>query len=451
MEKQEFNVPSAEIYELNLGERTISDIVSTVAKKLHSGAAINRGEDQLSEYMSIGPTDETTTGFQIYFEEGSRESIYSDDESSEDFLGDMTLHIPALASRKDIEFALQFLREAGHPIPEGEEERLWQKSIDLMKEYLTEDGVYYMIEGFSTYFRFMADFIKKQYPEESDLDKLALQALLLFKEQQTASENMEHFGEGYVSIPKTAGSHRKERILSEFADDRGIDENEEEAFEVVFVSNKTRFGQAGNKKILIRKDSAKIVDNEDFFLAIEGNKQFRRYDMISFSLEEMQEEEWESICDAIPGKAFRLPKTFLLRWNPAISSFKLKYYQDALKKYGQFFAMDWSVWDWKEAAKGDKYFMLREGDGVNPGIIFKGEFLSDPYEGDDWRGTDQKRYYVDIDCEYCSSPDEQAVIPTDVLDKELPDYNWHLGHSGEVLPKKIAKRLEELFDDNILF
>ncbi|MDE5903667.1 MAG: hypothetical protein K2H21_10685 [Muribaculaceae bacterium] len=138
-------------------------------------------------------------------------------------------------------------------------------------------------------------------------------------------------------------------------------------------------------------------------------------------------------------------RTFLMRWNPAISSFKLEEYRRCVHTYEWGFSADWSIWDWQKARMGDKFFMLREGDGVNPGIIYRGEFTSDPYEGDDWAGSDRKRYYVDMDCWGAVDPDEVPAIPTAVLDAAIPDINWHKGHSGELLPRAVAEALERLW------
>lgn len=143
----------------------------------------------------------------------------------------------------------------------------------------------------------------------------------------------------------------------------------------------------------------------------------------------------------------RSHRTFLLRWNPAISSFKLEYYRNALLKYGTSFCMDWSVWDYENAREGDEFYMLREGDGVNPGLLFRGYFVSDPYTGDDWRGSGRRVYYVDIDCFDCVDPDGPPMIPTETLDKLYPEINWHIGHSGEVLPDNVADALGQLWDE----
>lgn len=51
--------------------------------------------------------------------------------------------------------------------------------------------------------------------------------------------------------------------------------------------------------------------------------------------------------------------------------------------------MNWSVYEWEKAHKGDHYYMLRTGDD-KAGIVFRGVFTSDPYPGEDWAGNGKK-------------------------------------------------------------
>ena len=49
------------------------------------------------------------------------------------------------------------------------------------------------------------------------------------------------------------------------------------------------------------------------------------------------------------------------------------------------FRLDWSIYEWQEARRGDFFYMMRTGDD-KAGIVFRGQFLSDPYPDDDWAG-----------------------------------------------------------------
>lgn len=138
--------------------------------------------------------------------------------------------------------------------------------------------------------------------------------------------------------------------------------------------------------------------------------------------------------------------TYLLRWNPAISSFRMQDLKRAIAQCPDGFRLDWSIYDWKDADEGDEYYMLRVGEG-DTGIVFHGMFLSEPYEGDDWAGKGQPRHYVDISCEHASvSP----LVPVEALQKSVPEINWLHGHSGELITESQEKIVDKLLYDALL-
>ena len=159
----------------------------------------------------------------------------------------------------------------------------------------------------------------------------------------------------------------------------------------------------------------------------------------------MPQKEWQKFYDSFDIKPLRRPRTCLLRWNPKISSYTLEQYRYDVK-YGQDgFTSDWSVYEWEEANEGDRFYMLRTGDD-KPGIVYRGVFTSNPYEGEDWAGSDRVRYYVDMDCYDCVPADEQSPITIEVLEKAIPNVNWRAGHSGEYLSEEDAEKLDELWE-----
>lgn len=79
--------------------------------------------------------------------------------------------------------------------------------------------------------------------------------------------------------------------------------------------------------------------------------------------------------------------------------------------------MNWSVYEWEKAHKGDHYYMLRTGDD-KAGIVFRGVFTSDPYPGEDWAGNGKQRYYMDMDCYDCLPADEQSAITIETLENQ---------------------------------
>ena len=83
--------------------------------------------------------------------------------------------------------------------------------------------------------------------------------------------------------------------------------------------------------------------------------------------------------------------TFLLLWNPAISSYTIDrceeefdFKEATLGDFiddEQYFSWDlnWSIMEWEKAHKGDRFFMLRVGEGQPNGIVMSGRFSSNPY------------------------------------------------------------------------
>ncbi|MCM1474958.1 MAG: hypothetical protein NC036_01770 [Muribaculaceae bacterium] len=76
--------------------------------------------------------------------------------------------------------------------------------------------------------------------------------------------------------------------------------------------------------------------------------------------------------------------TFLLRWNPAISSFKNENLKYLIEHY-PFATLNWSVYDYLQANAWDRFYMMRVGDDC-PGIIMGGRFSSNPLKAEDWSG-----------------------------------------------------------------
>lgn len=131
-----------------------------------------------------------------------------------------------------------------------------------------------------------------------------------------------------------------------------------------------------------------------------------------------------------------------MRWNPGISSSKIEHYRDAVKSYPEGFRGDWSIYEHEEAQEGDEYYMMWVGEGPN-GIVYHGKFLSDPYLGEDWAGSDKKRYYVDILIEDPCDPDKPCITAEE-LEEAIPEITWRRGHSGELIAPEQAKILREL-------
>ena len=153
---------------------------------------------------------------------------------------------------------------------------------------------------------------------------------------------------------------------------------------------------------------------------------------------------WEIEFEVVPILAE--PRHYLMRWNPSISSFKENDYMDCINNmvHGMF-RINWSIYDWQEARRGDFFYMMRTGDD-KAGIVFSGQFITDPYPSDDWAGSNKRRMYVDMVC-MNASEDSIPLISNEKLQESIPSIEWGKGPSGEKLSDEatdiIAKLLGE--------
>ncbi len=132
-------------------------------------------------------------------------------------------------------------------------------------------------------------------------------------------------------------------------------------------------------------------------------------------------------------------KTFVLMWNPAISNYKESDFNEACAD--GTYMLSWSIWDYKAVEIGDRFYMVRVGEG-NTGIVMAGTIISEPYTDEDWSGRGRQVYYADLDIEYLSEFDH-PFISTEQLMQDFPGFEWRHGHSGQVLPANIADKLEK--------
>lgn len=89
--------------------------------------------------------------------------------------------------------------------------------------------------------------------------------------------------------------------------------------------------------------------------------------------------------------------------------------------------------------------MMRTGDD-KAGIVFSGQFLSDPYPADDWAGSTKRRMYVDMIC-YNAESGSAPHISLEKLQAAITDFDWSKGHSGELLPEEITAQLDEMWGE----
>lgn len=136
-------------------------------------------------------------------------------------------------------------------------------------------------------------------------------------------------------------------------------------------------------------------------------------------------------------------KTYILFWNPAISSYKLDNFQKEMEDLGNA-DMNWSVWEHEKACAGDRFFMVRCGSGKT-GICMSGYFSSNPYKGEDWSGRGRVTYYMNLEPDYMINPDYLPILSTLDLVRDVPGFDWNGGHSGRLIDAKLADKLEAIW------
>ena len=222
-----------------------------------------------------------------------------------------------------------------------------------------------------------------------------------------------------------------------------------EEFTIRFLANtEDTFVGVSQKISLMNSDESKtkLVDTQVFMEKMEGNPYYERVDALQFAMQVMPPKEWDALFDSLEGQEFSHINTFILKWNPAFSSFKYDDYREAYSQCPQGFRFNWSVYEWQKAKKGDHFYMIRVGKGQT-GAVWRGVFTSDPYKSDDWSGQGREVYYVDIDICELNEPDSDAFIPTEKLQEAIPELEWTKGHSGQLLTSKQADILDGLWND----
>lgn len=382
----------------------------------------------------IDPDDEEIQRTTMYIKGGSTQGI----ETILLKTGLFTINLPYLASRTDVALAFTLMREARKLRPElviydgddktfadlSEENELdtYYYRLDNMANIIEKQDAHIGVNGLVHEFHIFPEYIKAQMPNASP-QEWTYKAFEDFIDIQWNYGDYENFSRATVGSP------------------------DGEEFVARILGNNKGFACVCQKVILYNEKETKIVPIDDFFAATKDNKFIKRLDYAQFVIDKMPDKVWQNFYDSFDVEPIRSPKTYLLRWNPTISSFKLDDYRDVLSKYpGGFSGMNWSVYGWEKAHKGDHYYMLRTGDD-KAGIVFRGVFTSDPYPGEDWAGNGKQRYYMDMDCYDCVPADVQSPICIEELEKVVPGIDWRRGHSGELLSSEDADRLNELWNN----
>lgn len=137
--------------------------------------------------------------------------------------------------------------------------------------------------------------------------------------------------------------------------------------------------------------------------------------------------------------------TFILMWNPVISSVTLEDHNDTVATMLTEY-YNWSVWEHEKAKCGDRFFLIRVGEG-NTAIVMSGVFDSNPYEAGDWSGKGRQTFFMDMTPNVVLDPERAPMVTTEELQKAIPSFDWTGGHSGRMLSQKEANTLETIWEE----
>ena len=206
-----------------------------------------------------------------------------------------------------------------------------------------------------------------------------------------------------------------------------------------------------NEPVLIPFDEAWKILPQDTFRPLDEYQYLRTGEVTVDMVREMMKKAKHLQPDDLffrpkyPGQGYdEAQNTVILMWNPAISSVTLDDHNATIKNIlTEYF--NWSVWDYKNAKCGDRFYLVKVGKEGNNGIVMSGVFDSQPYELDDWSGRGRQTFYMDMKPSLILNPDKAPMLTTEELMKAIPTFDWTGGHSGRILTKEDAMKLEELW------
>jgi hypothetical protein len=124
-------------------------------------------------------------------------------------------------------------------------------------------------------------------------------------------------------------------------------------------------------------------------------------------------------------------KIFLLRWNPAISSWTDEMFRKALAECREGpTAMDWSIREWESVERGDLAVLCRVGTDAD-GIVAVGWLDGQVEEADSWRRDGGKCHYAFFWMRFAQDPAQTGLLMAADLEKKVPGIDWHGGYSGK--------------------
>ncbi len=140
-------------------------------------------------------------------------------------------------------------------------------------------------------------------------------------------------------------------------------------------------------------------------------------------------------------------RAFLLTWNPSRAGWND--YDSVIQgaREGTPIEHDWSTGSRVGGISfGDQVFMLMQG-AAGRGVVASGTALSEIYQDDHWDEEGGTANYVMVRWDVAVEPDR--CLPTEALERRLPNQHWSPQSSGTELKPDVAPLLAELWSHHL--
>ncbi len=191
-------------------------------------------------------------------------------------------------------------------------------------------------------------------------------------------------------------------------------------------------------------NQCKLLPREQAYVLLGRYGAVETLDAVQAAVSMMPAEQWDELWRDAPGilvEQYR--KTYVLRWNTDVSNFSMADFEKDVMQHST--DMSWSVYDHEQAHFGDRFVMVRTGEGRH-GIVATGYLTTEPFTASNWRGEGDPVHYSYLGFTAMFHPERSPyIITTQGLANAIPDFDWERGHSGEVLDERQAAALHQLW------
>lgn len=136
-------------------------------------------------------------------------------------------------------------------------------------------------------------------------------------------------------------------------------------------------------------------------------------------------------------------KLYILRWNPAFSSWTYEQHASLLQAIldNDFDGMNWSIYNFENLEEGDLWILQQVGTDKD-GIAAFGTFTSGPYTAPSWKKKDGTNlFYADMYFDCIIDRRKTDFLSAAEFEKLVPEIDWHRGHSGVLVESETAEKL----------